>query len=194
MEQALRVDASVASSSEHLRAEIHLAPCAEASYPRLPVTPCQDGFDGSTLYQTFFHGPSLQVIARVSMGDGSVRAMSHPLRDGLGADLPSGARELCLARELALQTAAVHMLTEHAVTSLPIGADAIINSGHPRPGEVITAHAVLRDRTGDIWQFDIDVCGDDGRSLQLFRGLKMRNLGNFGQTTAPFAREAVTEP
>jgi acyl transferase domain-containing protein/acyl carrier protein/NAD(P)-dependent dehydrogenase (short-subunit alcohol dehydrogenase family) len=175
---ALEVGATLCTASgTHHEGRVLLAGSVAkpASFGAIPPDP---GPAHDEIYRTFFHGPSFRVLATTAVNGASTWGRSVALEPALGEGIPGASRTRALAREVALQTAGVHLLTRFREAALPLGFAAIDVHSSAKPGERVEALATLRAREGDISTFDVTLRGEDQRSLETYRGVTFRRLAS----------------
>ena len=158
---------------EHFRAEVPntIAPGLPALAPALEM-PCDPGIDRQAIYARYFHGPSFQVVQKLSrLGDNGADVVPTPLPPAWLRGLPQAD---CLTapmwREAGFQAAGLWEMVELGRMALPAGID-VLELGPPCDGPVqVEARRRSVEAQGSV--FDVWVRGADGRVHDMMRGYR----------------------
>lgn len=129
-----------------------------------------------TIYNTFFHGPTWQVLGRAWWNDTICIASLPTLTDKLGQGLPEQRRGHAVAQELALQAAGLWSLRQHGTFVLPFSLQRIGLFATPDLEEPCQARLRFLHRDGDDFVFQGILLGHQGQLLQTLDGLIMRRF------------------
>ncbi len=141
---------------------------------RLERSTLQEDHNIASIYDTFFHGPTWQVLGQAWYGDDTAITTLHTHDSALGQGLPDTLRHNAVGQELVLQTAGLWGLRKKGLFVLPFAIKQVIVHCDAQPSEPKEAHIQFVKQNDDQLIFHAHLLGQDQRLLQTFRHLSMR--------------------
>jgi enediyne polyketide synthase len=179
-----RVDVAIRSSdtgfaADHFRATLRYAgdrPFGTERIPapaegmRVPLDPARDLYGG-----VFFQGKRFQRVVgyrRLAATSCAVEISAESGDEWFGSYLP---------RELLLGNPGTRDAFMHGIqccvpnaTLLPAGVERLYPADPAERSDQVVLHAAERDRVGDTYTYDLDVCSADGKIIERWEGLRLQ--------------------
>lgn len=134
----------------------------------------ETAMDLSNVYETFFHGPTWQVLGEGWLKDNEIRVSLPQTMEKLGQGLPELQRYRAVGQELILQGAGLWSLQQRKEFVLPFAIKALHLLADPAPGEVMQAGVRFVRQDKDVLYFDGILWGAQQQVLQRLEDLAMR--------------------